>query len=129
MKPLWFIPVTAVLTIASKIPAAVAMSREGRGYDNSNPREQQSRLTGWGKRALAAHQNTLEAFPIFAACMLTGAACSADENQLAVCGGICILTRIIYIYLYISDQATLRSSVWAVGLLASLAAAGIGLLH
>jgi uncharacterized MAPEG superfamily protein len=127
MQPLWFVPIAAILAIASKIPTVVAMNREGSGYDNHQPREQQSRLTGWGRRALAAHQNTMESFPLFAAGMLTGAVLQADAALLTACGAIFIVARIVYIYLYIADIATLRSIVWGVGFAASLASACFGL--
>lgn len=49
-------------------PVARAMAEEGGGrYDNHHPRAQQARLTGFGARALAAHLNSIEAFPLFAA--------------------------------------------------------------
>ena len=58
------------MILVTKAPVALAQSKEGRGYDNRNPRVQQSRLTGFGARALAAHQNMIEAFPVFAAGVL-----------------------------------------------------------
>jgi len=40
------------------------------GYNNSHPREQQSKLTGFGARALTAHQNAFESLIIFAPAVL-----------------------------------------------------------
>ncbi len=45
-------------------PVAFAMNKLD-GYDNKHPREQQSKLTGFGARALAAHQNCFESLPAF----------------------------------------------------------------
>ena len=35
----------------------MAMAQLPEGYDDKNPRDQQARLSGWGKRALPAHAN------------------------------------------------------------------------
>ncbi|WP_335598963.1 MAPEG family protein, partial [Halopseudomonas sp.] len=52
----------------SRLP--LRRGRSGKGYDNAHPRAQQAALTGWGARALASHQNMIEAFPLFAAGVL-----------------------------------------------------------
>ena len=51
--------IAALLPILAKAPVAYAMNQLG-GYDNKHPREQQSKLTGFGGRALGAHQNSFE---------------------------------------------------------------------
>lgn len=51
--------IAMVLPIVAKIPVAIAMNNAG-GYDNNHPRAQQAKLTGFGARALAAHQNAFE---------------------------------------------------------------------
>jgi uncharacterized MAPEG superfamily protein len=40
-----------LLIYIAKIPVAYAMYKLDNKYDNSYPRDQQARLTGWGKRA------------------------------------------------------------------------------
>ncbi|TGN08150.1 MAPEG family protein [Leptospira ilyithenensis] len=54
-----------LLIYINKIPVSLAMAKEEGGSDNHYPRDQQARLTGIGKRALGAHQNSIEAFPVF----------------------------------------------------------------
>ena len=68
--PFWCLFFSALLIYLAKAPVAKAMSEEGGGYDNRNPRAQQARLTGFGARAVAAHQNSIEIFPLFAAGVL-----------------------------------------------------------
>lgn len=83
--------------------------------DNHNTRAFVSKLTGKAARAYAAQSNGLEIFPLFAAAVIIaylGAVSPFWLNLLAV---IFIISRIVYSYLYIADQATLRSVVWAVG--------------
>ena len=51
----------------AKIPVAMAMKDQPGGYDNNHPRAQQAALTGFGARAVAAHQNSFESLIIFSA--------------------------------------------------------------
>ena len=71
----------ALLPYFSKIPVAIAMHRNG-GYDNRHPRQQQAQLTGFGARALAAHQNAFEALIIFGIAMSTAMATTATQSSL-----------------------------------------------
>ena len=56
--------IAALLPYLAKAPVAIAMNKLD-GYDNRHPRAQQSKLTGFGARALAAHQNSFESLLIF----------------------------------------------------------------
>ena len=110
--PLYAVFAAAVLTLLTKVPVFVAMAREGRGYDNNHPRDQQARLVGWGRRALAAHMNAFEAFPLFAAGAIAAVVSGADPTWAArLCIGFLAL-RVLYTALYIADIAALRSVSW-----------------
>lgn len=118
---LWCLFVAALLHFVSKVPLAAAQAREGSGYDNNNPREQQARLTGWGARARAVHVNQIESFPLFAAGVLVATVaapkgCAVDCLALAYIGA-----RLVYPVMYLMDVAAMRSLVWMVGYGASLA--------
>lgn len=63
--PFWCVFISALLIYVARIPVATAMNEQG-GYDNHLPRQQQAQLTGFGARAMAAHQNGFEAFILFA---------------------------------------------------------------
>lgn len=116
----WCLVLAASLHFVSKLPLAVAMSREGSGYDNHNPRDQQARVTGWGRRAKAVHENQIESFPLFAAGVLV--ALSTPASSTAETLGLAYLAaRLVYMVLYLKDVATLRSLVWSVGFFASIA--------
>ena len=65
--------IAAILPFISKIPLAYAMHKAG-GYNNHYPREQQTRLHGFGARALGAHQNSFESLLIFSTAVLTAIA-------------------------------------------------------
>lgn len=112
-----------VLVVLTKMPVAVAMARSSqRGYDNRLPRHQQSQLTGWGARALAAHQNTFEALIIFVAALLAaniGGALAGEglSWRLTI---VYLSARFIYPVLYITDLHLFRSLVWTVGFASAL---------
>ena len=118
--PLWCLFIAALLVILSKAPAMRAMAGMQGGYDNQHPRAQQASLTGAGARGLAAHQNTIEAFPMFAAGVIVAEVFAAGSAVAAVLAVVFIVSRIAYIGLYVANIATIRSLVWAAGYLASL---------
>lgn len=118
---------SALMIVLTKVPLAVAMNREGRGYDNRNPRAQQSRLEGFGARALASHQNMIEAFPIFAAGVLAALVSGADGAWLPGLSLAFVLARVAYSICYWIDAATLRSLFWVIGYGASIGLMGLAL--
>lgn len=110
----------ALMLVLSKMPLMKAQSSAG-GYDNHNPRDQQARLTGWGRRALAAHQNMFEAFPLFAAGVLMAQSVHAPQFTVDMLALVFVAARVGYQLLYLLDLALPRSLSWGVGFFASLA--------
>ncbi|MDN3543823.1 MAG: MAPEG family protein [Roseateles asaccharophilus] len=88
--------------------------REG-GYDNNNPREWMARLSGWQARANAAQANSFEALPLFIAGVLAAQQLGAEQARVDMLALSFITFRLIYIGLYLADQAPLRSLAWAAG--------------
>jgi len=117
---LWCLFIAALLVIISKAPAMRAMARMKGGYDNQHPRAQQTSLTGAGARGMAAHQNTIEAFPMFAAGVIVAEVFAAGSAIAAVLSVLFIIARIVYIVLYVANVPSARSLVWAVGYVSSL---------
>ena len=123
------VAIVLVLNYVVKVPVAIAMGRQKGGYDNRNPREQQARLEGWGRRAVAAHANGFEAFAPFAAAVLAAHvthAPLASVNALAI---TFVIARVAYAALYIANVATLRSLVWGVGFFATLGLFGLAIFR
>lgn len=118
---------SALMLVLTKVPLALQMAKEGRGYDNRNPRQQQARLTGFGARALAAHQNMIEAFPIFAAGVLVALWSGATGAWLSGLALAFVGARIAYSICYWADLATLRSVFWVIGYGASIGLMGLAL--
>ncbi|MFZ6048806.1 MAPEG family protein [Pseudomonas sp. CR3202] len=118
--PFWCLFIAALLIYLAKAPVAKAMSEEGRGYDNRNPRAQQARLAGFGARAVAAHQNSIEIFPLFAAGVLMAHVTQTQGLFVDLLAIVFIVSRVVYLFLYWNDKATLRSLVWVIGLVCCL---------
>jgi uncharacterized MAPEG superfamily protein len=117
--PFWCVFISALLIFVAKIPVAKAMNEQG-GYNNHLPRQQQAQLTGFGARALAAHQNSFEAFMIFAVGVLMAHTTQTAGWLIDALAIIFVIARIIYLLCYWADLAWQRSLVWFVGLVCSL---------
>lgn len=112
--------IAAILPIIAKVPVAIAMHKLGR-YNNNHPRAQQTELTGFGARALAAHQNAFESLIIFAPAVLLAIATKNTGlviEQLAITH---VVARVLYNIAYLMNIATIRSLIWAIGIISALA--------
>ena len=118
---LWCLFIAALLHVLSKMPLAKAQNECEQGYDNNNPRAQQDSLQGWGQRALAAHENQIESFPLFAAGVLVALFMQVSQGLVDQLAMAYVVARIAYLVLYLKDIATLRSVAWGVGFFSSLA--------
>ncbi|PTS86323.1 hypothetical protein DBR00_01850 [Pseudomonas sp. HMWF032] len=119
--PFWCIFISAILIFVAKAPVARAMAKEGGGrYDNRYPRDQQARLSGFGARALAAHMNSFEAFPLFTAGVLMAHVTNNHGILVDVLAVTFVVARVLYLIFYWADLHWQRSMVWVVGLLCSL---------
>ena len=96
----------------------VAQTRRPEGFDNRHPRDQQSRLEGWGRRANAAHANAFEAFAPFAAAVLVAHLAGADARWSSILAIVFVVSRAIYPVLYMTNLDKLRTTVWSIGFLA-----------
>ncbi len=106
------------LLIAGLLPIICAgIAKWGaKRYDNHNPREWMANLDGRRARADAAQKNSFEAFPFFAVGMILALMSDAEDVDIAFWGWMFVLMRVVYIYCYITDKATLRSIFWTLGL-------------
>ena len=104
--------------VAGLLPIVCAgISKWGaRDYDNHDPRAWLARQDSWRARANAAQNNSLEAFPFFAAAVLLALHSGADAAVVAPWGWAFVALRLVYIYCYVADRASLRSIVWLLGL-------------
>jgi uncharacterized MAPEG superfamily protein len=112
--PLLCLPLGFALVFAPKIPLSMAMAKQPEGYDNKTPRDQQARLTGWGRRAAAAHANGFESFPAFAAGVLAAHVTQSSPSWATIFAVTYVVARTIYAFAYIADIHMLRSAVWTI---------------
>jgi len=115
-----------MLIAAAMMPyLTIALAKSAGGIDNRAPRPSLESLSGWRQRADWAHRNHFEAFPIFAAATFVAELTPAPQTRIDQLAGIFVLLRVIYTALYVADQATLRSIVWSLGLIAVLFVLGV----
>ena len=112
--------IAALLPLVAKVPVAFAMHKLGR-YNNNHPRAQQAELPGFGARALAAHQNAFEALIIFAPAVLLAIATKNTGTVIEQLAITHVIARVLYNIAYLMDIATIRSLIWAVGMVSALA--------
>lgn len=118
--PFWCVFISALLIFIAKAPLAKAMKEENGRYDNHHPRAQQARLTGFGARALAAHQNSFEAFPLFAVGVLMAHVTQSSGWLVDYLAIGFVIARVLYLLFYWADMHWQRSVVWGVGIVCSL---------
>lgn len=124
---------TICLAIACVLPILCAglAKRAGvmdRSFDNRDPRAWLAKQSGAAARANSAQANSWEALSVFAAGVLTAQVAHANATYVDALAITFIVCRVLYIGLYVGDLATLRSTVWTIGLVASLALFFVSLL-
>jgi len=121
---------TAVLLlIASQLPIVAAgmaksgtfRSKENR-YDNNEPRLWLERQTDpRRRRANAAQANSFEALPFLFVAALFALYLKAPAGLINGLLITWLLLRAVYLWSYLNDKASLRSSIWGLALLVNIA--------
>ncbi len=119
--PLAGILVAWLLIWPPKLVSSYEQSKLVGGYDNRDPRVQRASLSERGRRAQAAHENSMEVFPAFAAGAIVAHLAGADPTLSSVAAITFCVARAIYPWLYIGGLASLRSAAWTIGALATFA--------
>jgi uncharacterized MAPEG superfamily protein len=117
--PFWCVLISALLIFVARVPVTKAMKEQG-GYNNHLPRQQQAQLSGLGARALAAHQNSFEAFILFTVGVLMAHTTQTAGWLIDGLAVVFVVARVIYLLCYWADLAWQRSLVWCIGLVCSL---------
>lgn len=110
---LYCIAITAVLIYLPFL--LVAYARLKVGYDIAAPRTMFDKLPPYAQRATWAHQNSFEAFMIFAAAALM-AYVTGVNSSLAVGAAITfVAVRVLYSVFYIANVPIARSLMFVIG--------------
>ena len=110
--------IAIVVVLVGMLPIACAgLAKWGfKDYNNREPRMWLSAQEGWRARANAAQQNSFEIFPLFAASVIFAILADTDTALILPLCWFFLVTRILYIYCYVTDKALLRTFIWIVGL-------------
>ncbi|NNC24119.1 hypothetical protein HKX42_09760 [Salinisphaera sp. USBA-960] len=108
----WCVLIAAVMPIGFVGYAKFAGQRKLGPQANHDPRAWLERTEGAQRRAWCAQQNGFEAFPPFAAGVIIAAIAGAPAVAMNVLAVLFVLLRLLYGWCYISDRASLRSTVW-----------------
>ncbi|AXV63900.1 MULTISPECIES: MAPEG family protein [Pseudoalteromonas] len=112
--------IAVLLPYLAKAPVAFAQNKLA-GYDNKHPREQQSKLTGFGARALAAHQNSFESLIVFGVALAVVMSTNNVYHVTETLAVMHVVSRVMYCIFYYINQDILRSLVWLVGYVCAVA--------
>ncbi|MFT4267211.1 MAG: MAPEG family protein [Xenophilus sp.] len=115
--------------VAAALPYVCAWIAKAGAFgsgDNVAPREWATRQSGWRARANAAQANSFEGLPLFIGAVVAAHQFGAAQARLDALALAYVLLRGGYIALYLYGRGTLRSLVWALGLLASIAIFFVG---
>ncbi len=115
----WCVLVAALLPIVcagiAKWGAFGKPARDG-GFDNDNPRAWLAQQTAWRGRANAAQSNSFEALPFFIGAVLMAHQLGATQVWVDALSLAYIALRLVFILLYVTGRANLRSVVWVLAL-------------
>ncbi len=112
------LPAAVLIYIAA---IGVAKGSDIKGFNNGDPRNPAFYASGLRKRALGAHNNGIEAFPLFAAAVLLAEMRHANQGVIDALAVGFIVLRIAYVAAYLGDKPTVRSFIWSAALAVNLA--------
>ena len=96
----------------------VAYARARIGYEMfSTPRAMFDKLPPYAQRATWAHQNTFEAFMVFAAAALMAYVTGVNSSTAQVAAIAFVVARLLYSIFYILKIPLLRSLMFGIGIL------------
>jgi uncharacterized MAPEG superfamily protein len=107
----------ALIYLPRQIVSLEMKKLEG-GYNNHDPRAQQGKLDGLGRRALGAHHNGFEAFAPFAVGVLAAIQRGVRIETVAYLSIAFVVVRTGYTIAYLADKTSLRSGLWGLGVAA-----------
>lgn len=107
----WCILIAGVMPIAY---AGIAKAGD-KSFNNRRPRDWYETVTGYRKRAWWAQQNSLEAFPLFAAAVLVAHLAEAGQPLVDALAVAFIAFRLAYGICYLADVHLARSLMWLGG--------------
>lgn len=120
LTPAVFLYCIAVAALLVYLPfVLVAYARMRVGLDLAAPRAMFDKLPPYAQRANWAHQNSLEAFMIFAAAALMAYVTGLNSSPAVGAAIAFVIARSLYCVFYIANVPIARSLMFAIGSLCS----------
>lgn len=107
------------IAAAGAMPYALTLVSKSRNFgfkDNHQVRAWQAQLTGWQQRAYWAHQNSFEAFPLFATMMILAHLFQPTSVIAPYAAWAFVGLRLLYAVAYLADRASLRTICWTLAM-------------
>lgn len=121
---LWCVLIVSLMPIVCAGIAkwgAFGKPRSEGGYNNHAPREWLAGQQGYRQRANAAQSNCFEALPFFIGAVILALHLQAPLTTVNALALAFVGLRALFVLLYLVDQPTLRSVVWASALAVNVA--------
>jgi uncharacterized MAPEG superfamily protein len=113
----WGLCLAGAVVVLSIVPLGAARSKaDFTMADMAAPRAMFDRLPEWGKRASWAHQNSFEAFTLFAPAALLCLLGGVTAPVAAVAAWVHPALRLLYLPAYVANIPPLRGLCWAGGM-------------
>jgi uncharacterized MAPEG superfamily protein len=106
---------------AYMLPIAIVKYSALRQFDNSRPRDPAFFQDPFRARGLAAHQNGMEGFALFAAAVVVAQMRGAAQPVADGLAVAYVLLRLAYVAAYFANRSALRSAIWAIGFAVNVA--------
>jgi uncharacterized MAPEG superfamily protein len=120
----WCILAAALMPFAAAAIAkapSIGRRRADGGYDNHDPRGWLGRQTGLSARANAAQMNSFEALPFFIGAVLLAHQLNAPQDRVDALAVGFIVCRVVYLVMYVTNKANLRTLAWIAGMALNVA--------
>ena len=110
-----------ILLVGALMPyPLVIIAKANRDYDNTDPRNPAAINTPLRRNAHGAHQNALEAWPLFAAAVLLAGLRQAPAEAVNLAAVVWLAFRLAYVACYLTGRGALRSLSWLGATIASV---------
>lgn len=109
----WCVLIAGLMPI---VYAGIAKAGD-KSFNNRRPRDWYESITGYRRRAWWAQQNSLEAFPLFAAAVIIAQLAGGTQSLVDALAITFIAFRVAYGVCYLADVHLFRSLMWLGGLL------------
>eukprot|EP01001_Neometanema_parovale_P010903 NODE_7145_length_789_cov_104.983483_g6906_i0.p1 GENE.NODE_7145_length_789_cov_104.983483_g6906_i0~~NODE_7145_length_789_cov_104.983483_g6906_i0.p1 ORF type:complete len:127 (-),score=14.64 NODE_7145_length_789_cov_104.983483_g6906_i0:161-541(-) len=115
-----------LMVAATNIPSVLAAGYKD-GFDNNYPRLQKAHMTGFGARAQAAHENSLEFLAYFGLAAIMAHVSKVDAT---VSSSLCVATllyRAMFLFGYWLNLDKVRSIFWGLAFMHTMGLMGLSI--